>query len=205
MKNMKIGVLDYSAGNVASVLAALQKAEAMPALVSTLSEINECDSLVIPGMGSFAYAMSRISVLRDGLASFAESGKPILGICLGMQVLFEEGIEGGRTPGFGLIRGRVDLLEAKKLPHIGWNTLQSKHFSQLLEGIPEKAFFYFAHSYACRPAMQSNLVAETIYENKFASVVEEKNVFGVQFHPDKSGEWGLRLLKNFVEVTKECK
>ncbi|MBM3229173.1 imidazole glycerol phosphate synthase subunit HisH [Candidatus Parvarchaeota archaeon] len=198
-----VGVLDYGMGNLASVKAGLLRAGATNVeIVKNAGEIGNCDALVIPGVGAFAAAMEKILGMdaTDAIKAFAKSGKPILGICLGMQVLFEEGEEGGRRRGLGLIEGKVKLLEdAPKLPQIGWNAV-STNADGLWSGIGNLPYFYFVHSYACFPENKGDVIGTTAYGDVFASAVRRENVIGVQFHPEKSGADGLKLLKNFLEM-----
>lgn len=194
----KIGLLDYGAGNLGSVSSALARIGAESQIVKSSAGLRECDALVIPGVGSFAAAMKKLAPFRQAVREFAASGKPVLGICLGMQVLFDRGEEGGECEGLVLVRGKVEkMFFAKKLPHVGWNEVEPVKKSRLLEGVPRGSCFYFVHSYCCRPASKLDLLAFTDYGEKFVSAVERGNVFGVQFHPEKSGATGERLLENF--------
>ena len=199
---MKIGVLDYGAGNLASARQGLERAGATTAIISKENELAECDALVIPGVGSFNAAMRRLAPLREGITAYAEDGGFVLGICLGMQVLFDEGAEGGQTLGLGLIPGSVEKLDAKKLPHVGWNTINQKKPSALLDGL-DGEWFYFVHSYACTPACKSDVLSTTNYENKFTSSVQRGNVAGAQFHPEKSGAAGRKMLENFITMVRK--
>ncbi len=195
-----IGILDYGMSNLASVSSAFARLGEKTRIARRPGEISACDALVIPGVGSFAAAMERLAPLRPAIYAFAESGKPVLGICLGMQVLFEKGSEGGEVKGLGLLAGTVEKMGfAPKLPHVGWNQVACKRPSPLFRGLG-KEWFYFVHSYACKPSQEADLLAVTEYGQLFASAAEWENVFGVQFHPEKSGEAGGRLLKNFSEM-----
>ena len=195
-----IGLLDYGGSNLASVSSAFARLGAKTRIVRRPGEISACDALVIPGVGSFNAAMERLAPLRPAISAFAESGKPALGICLGMQVLFEKGSEGGDVKGLGLLSGSVEKMGfAPKLPHVGWNTAVAVRESPLFRGLG-KEWFYFVHSFACKPSRESDLLAVTEYGQLFASAVERENVLGVQFHPEKSGAAGERLLKNFLEM-----
>ncbi len=207
-----IGVLDYGQGNLYNARNGLRRAGAKRVkVVETRSEIDKCSALVIPGVGSFSEAMKKLEPLRSCLREFVGEGKPLLGICLGMQVLFEEGEEGGKTVGLGLLAGSVRKLRgASKLPHIGWNSVLSNKRagvpeSLLWKGLPENPFFYFVHSYAGVPVEESVIIGRTEYGKKFVSAVQRRNVFGVQFHPEKSGKNGEKVLANFVELTEKWK
>lgn len=195
-----IGVLDYGMGNLGSVSYALARIGARSVVVRTAREIEECSALVIPGVGSFNAAMQELEKLKPAIKWFASTGKPVLGICLGMQVLFERGSEGGSCRGLGLLEGSVRKMRfAPKLPHVGWNNVRAKRKNSLFKGIPNGACFYFVHSYACELAREC-VLGTTKYGKQFVSAAGKENVFGVQFHPEKSGAAGERLLKNFVEL-----
>lgn len=201
---MKIGILDYGMSNLGSVNSAFARLKAKSVTVKSATEILNCDGLVIPGVGAFSEAMKQLSRLQAEIAQFAASGRPILGICLGMQVLFEEGTENGISEGLGLLQGKVEKLSAPKLPHVGWNEVKQTGNAGLFRNITDNSCFYFVHSYACNPSRKKDIVATTVFENRFASAVERGNILGVQFHPEKSGKVGEALLKNFCEVVK-CK
>ncbi|MBI3587967.1 imidazole glycerol phosphate synthase subunit HisH [Candidatus Micrarchaeota archaeon] len=203
---MKIGILDYGMGNLGSVSYALKRMGKASSIIHGPKAVEEYDGLIIPGVGSFGPAMERLETFRDGIIGFAQSGKPMLGICLGMQVLFEQGTERGTHEGLSLIGGKVEMLKGTpKLPHVGWNTIELEGKSRLMERIPNRSYAYFAHSYACEPDFKGSIIATTGYGNTFVSAVEQGNVLGVQFHPEKSGAIGELILKNFMELAKECK
>lgn len=185
----RVRIIDAGYGNAFSVRQALIRAGA------DVVDENE-DGVILPGVGAFDTAASNLERAQEAIAS----GRPFLGICLGMQVLFE-GSEEGRKKGLGVLQGRVSKLKAPTLPHMGWNTVDFNK-SRLADGI-EKPWFYFVHSYACPE--NRTVTGWTEYGQRFASVVEKDNVFGVQFHPEKSGESGARLLENFVEVVAQWK
>ena len=203
-----IGILDYGMGNIASAKAGLMRAGAKNAVVvSTACEISKCDGLVIPGVGAFKAAMQSIRSLgmEDAIMEFAGSGRPLLGVCLGMQILFDTGTEGGKTAGLGLLSGRVELLRgAPKLPQIGWNTVRTRK-SPLWKGIAQNPYFYFVHSYACFPKDGKIVIGTTRHGADFASAVMQGSITGVQFHPEKSGPVGQALLGNFVEFVEKWK
>lgn len=199
----RIAIVGYGVGNLLSVSKGLEAAGAEVEVLENLSSIDRFDGAVLPGVGAFKPAVEflgveGVKVLKD----FVGEGKPILGICLGMQLLFEESFEGGsRSGGLKLLEGRVVPLKriGLKVPHMGWNLVEPVKPSRLLEGIG-KAYFYFAHSYiveGCRPEI---VAARTFYGEWFPSVVESDRVYGTQFHPEKSGFNGLKLLKNFINL-----
>jgi glutamine amidotransferase len=166
-------------------------------------ELGCCDGLLLPGVGAFPRAMERIGKLglAELLRARAAAGTPVLGVCLGMQLLFERSTEHGGGEGLGLLGGEVDALRAPglKLPNIGWSPLQGLRDSPLAEGIEEGEPFYFVHSFVARPD-DRDLIAEATYGERFAAVVGRGKVFGAQFHPEKSSAAGLRMLRNFASV-----
>ena len=195
-----IGVVDYGMGNLLSVLKAFERVGRPARIVRTARELNTSDKLVLPGVGAFGQAMENLAQrgllapLRDAIADRT----PLLGICLGLQLLFDRSEEHGNHEGLGLLRGDVTRLPSTvKVPHIGWNQLAIVRKSPLLDGIPDDAFFYFVQSFYVRPENVACVVGATDYGLPFASVVEEDHIFGVQFHPEKSQQVGLRLLANF--------
>lgn len=193
---MRIAVLDYEAGNLHSVEKALRKLNAKYLRTRNELEIDSCDALILPGVGSFTN-IKAISALRIPIRSFVRT-RPFLGICLGMQLLFERSEESPEK-GLGLLPGKVEKIKGKvKIPHMGWNNLRIEKESILLDGISEKDYLYFVHSYAC--PITDATVASCQYGIRFSAAVEKGNVFGVQFHPEKSGEKGLKILKNFLEM-----
>jgi len=195
-----IGIVDYGMGNLQSVRKAFERVGYPARVVSTAREIAASHKVVLPGVGAFGQAMSILTQrgLRTPLLDAAAAGKPLLGICLGLQLLFERSEEHGHHEGLGLLRGDVHRLpDTVKVPHIGWNQVEILRSGRLLAGIPDQAHFYFVQSYYVRPADEQRVVGRTDYGLPFASAIEEGDVFGVQFHPEKSRDAGLRLLANF--------
>ena len=198
-----IGVVDYEAGNLKSVEAALAYVGADFFISSDPEKLAGADKLVFPGVGEAAAAMGVL--IRTGLdkvlKDFAASGKPLFGICLGSQILFEHSEESD-TPCLGILPGRVRQFSFSmglKIPHMGWNTL--KHTDHpLFKGIPQDKSFYFVHSYYVDPAEPGDVIGHSDYGIDFTAAVARKNVMATQFHPEKSGEWGLKILKNFMEL-----
>ena len=196
-----IGVLDYGAGNTGSAINAFERIGERITLVKSAREINQVDALVITGVGSFSAAMEKIEPMRAGISDFAASGRPVLGICLGMQVLFEKGEENKETTGLGLMKGRVEkMLFAPKLPHVGWNQVRQVRKTPLFDGMKENEWFYFIHSFACEAENAESVIGTSEYGREFVCAVGEKNVFGVQFHPEKSSSAGQKILENFVKM-----
>lgn len=204
--NASVAIVDYGAGNVSSVERALQRLGASPARASTPEAIASAKALVLPGVGHFAALLRALDerALRAPLLNAIWRSVPFLGICLGLQALFDASEESPDFAGLHVFPGKVVRLpESVKLPHMGWNQLAVKHDSRLLDGVSAGAYFYFAHSFAA-PLMEgeananSAAVASCSHGAEFIAVLERDNIFAVQFHPEKSGEPGAQLLRNFL-------
>ncbi|HLY48091.1 MAG TPA: imidazole glycerol phosphate synthase subunit HisH [Solirubrobacteraceae bacterium] len=201
----RIGVIDYGLGNRRSVEKALERSGAVTTVTRELAELRRCHGLVLPGVGAFPLAMRNLRVLglEEFLRAQAASGVPLLGICLGMQVLFESSVELEPTRGLALLPGHVTPLVAAglRVPHIGWTEVRWERRSPLSHGLPPGGCpFYHVHSFAARPAAAEDVVASAEYGERFATVVARETVFGVQFHPEKSSRHGLQLMANFVRA-----
>ena len=205
----KVVVLDYGSGNLRSAERALARAGAEVTVTADIDAALDCDGLVVPGVGAFAACMAGLrGVGGDKLiACRVEAGRPVLGICVGMQVLFTAGVEHGlRTEGCGIWPGTVERLDAPVLPHMGWNTVAVPPGSVLFDGIPAGTRFYFVHSYALRMADAGPIVAAggrltvTEHGEPFAAAVEHGVVSATQFHPEKSGDAGAAVLSNWLET-----
>lgn len=197
-----IAIVDYGAGNLMSVTNALNFLGYDNKITSEIDEIKLADRIILPGVGAFPAAMENLSNkgFLDLLREQTEK-KPLLGICLGMQMLFERSFEISECEGLGLIPGEVRRIETSyKLPHIGWNSLEFVNQSPLLEGVPEGSYVYFVHSFCAVTKNESDLIATANYGQHVAGLVSRGNAYGSQFHPEKSGDVGLRILKNFCEV-----
>jgi imidazole glycerol-phosphate synthase subunit HisH len=199
---MRVTIIDYGAGNMPSVERALQRLGAPSERTSSPQCISKAEALLLPGVGHYATLVRALDEkqLRAPLVDAIHRGVPFLGICLGLQVLFKLSEEASQLHGLHILPGIVSTLPSNvKLPHMGWNQLERKRESSLLAGIDPGAFFYFAHSYA---ALDSNgaAAATCAYGTEFAAVIEQKNIYAVQFHPEKSGVPGARLLHNFLRV-----
>jgi glutamine amidotransferase len=197
-----IAIADYGMGNRRSVEKALEHVGARPLITADHDEIRAADGVILPGVGAFPEAMRNLarSGLDEVLRERAVAGVPLLGICLGLQLLFERSDEHEGAAGLGLLGGEVTALRAPKLPHIGWNLVTLERPSALTEGLGEAAAFYHVHSFACRPSEPADVVGRAEYGEPFASIVERGAVFGVQFHPEKSSADGLALLANFARL-----
>jgi glutamine amidotransferase len=197
-----IAVVDYGMGNKRSVEKALEHVGAAPLITASPEEIRTAEAVVLPGVGAFPEAMRRLraSGLDEVVVERAESGVPLLGICLGMQLLFDSTTEHEGAAGLGLLAGDVTALRAPKLPHIGWNEVEFERPSALTRGLGDVAAFYHVHSFVCRPQDPGDVVGRGDYGESFASIVERGNVMGAQFHPEKSSRDGLALLRNFARV-----
>lgn len=198
---MSLAIIDYGVGNLRSVEKAFEATGCEASISSDESVLRKAERLVLPGVGAFAACMKGLEERGfDRLVKErASEGTPLLGVCVGMQMLFDESEEFGSTRGLGLLRGRVRrFLGGLVVPHVGWNRIHQKRAHRLFEGVEEGAFCYFVHSYYCEPVDERVVVGETEYGVRYASVVAEGNVCGVQFHPEKSQDVGLRMLRNFA-------
>jgi len=202
-----IAVIDYGMGNLRSVEKGFVKTGFEAKVVSEPEAVARAAGVILPGVGAFADAMSnlRSSGLLEVVVRTLESGKPFLGICLGLQLLFEASEEWQETPGLGFFRGRVRRLpEGVKVPHMGWNELILTRPTPLFAGIPDRTRFYFVHSYYADPRDRAVILGETDYGVRFTVAAGRERVFGIQFHPEKSSSWGLQVLANFGKLVTEC-
>jgi imidazole glycerol-phosphate synthase subunit HisH len=199
----RIAILDYGMGNLRSVEKALEHVGASATISSDPTVVRDADGVILPGVGAFPKAMERVRELRldELIAERRDAGVPILGICLGLQLLFDSSTELGGAEGLALLQGDVAEIEADglKVPHIGWAPVRWERESKLTEGIEDETPFYFVHTFAPRPAAD-DLLGTAAYGTRFACAAERDGVYGVQFHPEKSSGAGLRLLANFAGI-----
>jgi len=213
-----IAVVDYNLGNVKSMCNAISKVGAEYILTREREVILAADGLILPGVGAFQHGMQQLEALGlvDIISAFTATSKPFLGVCLGMQMLFDESNEHGNCKGLGLIPGHVEKLSVvenkTKLPHVGWNTILSKDNEtdrwqdSILKNTEQETDVYFVHSYAANPRDQEDILSITSYnETVFCSSVKKGNIYGCQFHPEKSAESGLKILSEFIALTKNKK
>jgi len=197
---IRISIADYGVGNLHSISKGLERAGARTEIVSAMTALAGAQCIVFPGVGAFGAAMEALRPCSEMIRERVAGGTPALGICLGMQIMFERSEE-SPGPGLGLFRGEVRRLIAERVPQMGWNDVRAKP-DRLFEGVPDGSQFYFANSYICRPE-EHVTVAVTDYGGEFASAVRRGSLCGVQFHPEKSGPVGLRVLANFVALAEE--
>ena len=201
-----IAIIDYEMGNLRSVQKALERVRHDAVITSDPAVLAAAEKIVLPGVGAFrdAIAALRERELVDPIRAAIAGGKPFLGICLGLQLLFDRGFEDGQHEGLGIVAGDVVKFRVPpeyKVPHMGWNQVGFRRRSPIFAGIDEAAYFYFVHSYYVAPRDGSIVATETEYPNAFCSSIWRDNLFAVQFHPEKSQSAGLRLLKNFAELS----
>lgn len=205
---MRVLIVDYGMGNLGSVSRAVERFGVEPWISSDPNDINKAERMILPGVGAFADGMSQLHQqgwVNPLKAAVLNQKIPILGICLGMQLLADYGYEGTKTAGLGLIPGEVRHLErtdpTERIPHVGWNeVIQKQSTHALFNDIPDRADFYFVHSYHFIPANQDHVIATTPYCGTMVSAVSDGLIFGTQFHPEKSSKTGLQLLQNFLKI-----
>ena len=200
-----IAIIDYGAGNLQSVKKALDFIGAENIITDDPERIKSADKVLLPGVGSFGDAMNSMhkSGLVETVKECALSGKPFLGICLGLQLLFEESEESPGVKGLGILKGKIKKFSSDmglKIPHIGWNSLNIKQNDTLFKDIPENSYVYFVHSYYLHAEDEKDIACVTNYGIDFHSAVGKNNVFATQFHPEKSGDVGLKILRNFASM-----
>ena len=205
-----IAIIDYDAGNIKSVEKAILALGEEVVVTSDADTILTADGVILPGVGAFGDAMKKLKDydLVDVIRRVAESGKPFMGICLGLQLLFDSSEESPGVEGLGILKGKIVRIpegEGIKVPHIGWNSLEFPKKSRLFEGITPGSYVYFVHSYYLQAQNKEIVAATAEYGVEIHAAVEKENIFACQFHPEKSSDIGLKLLRNFIQVTKEGK
>lgn len=201
-----LGIVDYNIGNLASVQNAILKVGESAKIESDPSKLKDYDKIILPGVGAFGDAMEHLqkSGMQEAILEFIKSGKFLLGICLGMQLLFQKSYEFGEHSGLGLLEGEIihfekaTLKKGEKIPHMGWNLVKKAKNSALLEGLEDSFYLYFVHSYYLGES--KNALGMSHYGIDFVSIVQKENIFGIQPHPEKSHNVGLKILKNFVKL-----
>ena len=203
---MKIAIFDYGAGNIFSLKEALKRNGAEVTVIHDMDGLDKYDGLVLPGVGNFDPAIQSIEKDAANLTAAIDKGTPVMGICLGMEMLFDRSEE-GKLEGLKILGGDVVMLPRGKVkvPHMGWNNLKIKGKSRFLKGIKDDSWVYFVHSYRAAPADKEIIVATSEYGARVPAVVEKGNLVGVQFHPEKSGEVGSTMIRNFIEMCREAK
>jgi glutamine amidotransferase len=198
-----VAVVNYGVGNLRSIRRGLEKSGAGVKITHNTTDLLRSDAIVLPGVGAFAPAVKNMAPIADVVAEAMKNGKPILGVCLGLQLLFTQSSEGGSVKGLDFISGDiVKLPDTVKTPQMGWNTLNIEQSHPLLDGVKDGSYVYFVHSYYPKPIDSAVVVATTEYGIRFASMIAEKNLLATQFHPEKSSKTGLTMLKNFVRIMK---
>ena len=196
-----IVVIDYNVGNIRSVCNAFRYIGCEVKLSREFEDINTASGLVLPGVAAFGYAVSALGALDKQIKEIALSGKPLLGICVGYQMLFEISTEHGEHKGLGLIQGSVTPIPpGRKVPHMGWNSVRIPEDMDLLAGLGKQKNFYFAHSYYADVSDSDAMIAHTDYGFDLPASVQKANIYGTQFHPEKSGQAGLKILRNFAQI-----
>lgn len=202
---LKFVISNYGAGNLRNVRRAFEKFGVDISIINArnLRELLKADAIIFPGVGAFPEAMRNLLPIANKLKEAVKDGKPIFGICLGLQILFTTSHEGGLNMGLSLIKGEVVKINANvKLPHMGWNTIEIEREDPLINGVPNGAFMYFAHTYIPNPKERDVIVAQTEYGTRFPSIIATGNIFATQFHSEKSGRTGLKIIENFVKFVK---
>jgi glutamine amidotransferase len=196
----KAVIFDYGVGNLLSLKTSLEKAGLEVTIGTSANDLADADALALPGVGAFTPAASKLDSIKETLTNKIESGTPLLGICLGLQLFFETSEEGPGT-GLSLFKGKnVRLPSTVKVPHMGWNTINIVKPNELFDGIKEASYVYFVHSLYPVPVDKKIVCTQTEYGTTFTSAIATKNIYGTQFHPEKSGDIGLQILKNFVKT-----
>jgi glutamine amidotransferase len=195
-------IFDYGVGNLLSLKCALEKVGLNAKITVSAQQLRKADAIALPGVGNFSAAVTKLDAVKEQLSAAVESGTPLLGICLGLQLFFQESEE-GPGKGLALFEGKTVRLQGSvKVPHMGWNTLRIVKQNQFFEGVDDESYVYFVHSLYPVPVDKGIVAAETEYGTTFTSAIASKNVYGTQFHPEKSGDVGLKILENFAKIVR---
>ena len=199
-----IVVIDYGMGNLRSVQRGIDAAGSPTRIITEKDDLRGADAIILPGVGAFRDAIANLAPFKQGICDAPESGVPLLGICLGLHLLFTQSTEGGSYLGLDILSGTIQPFpKGRKIPQIGWNTLMIVDAGNpLIRDVPDGSYVYFVHSYYAQVEREEEVVAMTRYGIDFPSIISRRNVFATQFHPEKSGKTGLRILKNFVDIVK---
>jgi glutamine amidotransferase len=193
-------IFDYGVGNLLSLKCALQKVGLSTKIGSSTQQLKKADAIALPGVGNFSAAATKLDAVKEQLIDAVESGTPVFGICLGLQLFFQDSEEGAGK-GLALFEGKtIRLPNTVKVPQMGWNTLRIVKQNEIFEGVDDESYVYFVHSLYPVPVDKEIICAETDYGITFTSVIARKNVYGTQFHPEKSGDVGLKILRNFAKI-----
>ena len=195
-------IFDYGVGNLLSLKCALEKVGLNAKISVSAQQLRKADAIALPGVGNFSAAATKLDAVKEQILDAVESGTPLLGICVGLQLFFQESEEGSGK-GLKLFEGKtVRLPSSVKVPHMGWNTLRIAKQNQFFEGVDDESYVYFVHSLYPVPVDKEIVTAETEYGTTFASAIASKNVYGTQFHPEKSGDVGLKILENLAKIVR---
>jgi glutamine amidotransferase len=201
---MDLTCIDYGAGNLRSIVNGFRRVGVKVELAGKPGVLEDASGIILPGVGSFGDAMRKLKAFKPVLVDAVSGGTPFLGVCLGIQVVFESSGESPGVDGLGLLEGSCKKFTGSlKVPHMGWNSVKIVGETPLLEGVLDESFFYFVHSYRVVPNSRDVIAGETEYGTTFPSIVSTKNIHATQFHPEKSGENGLQILKNFAEMCRK--
>lgn len=206
LDSLDVVILDYDAGNLRSVVRAVERIGARPEVASVGAALDQADAVILPGVGAAADTMRNLRQrgLVEPIREYVAADRPFLGVCMGLQALMTASDEGGGHDCLDILPGRVVRLPAgRKVPHMGWNRVRRKRASALFDGIPDGAYFYFVHSYYCDLSEAGDVLASTDYGVEVAAVVQRSNLAATQFHPEKSGAYGLRIYRNFLTAAAE--
>jgi glutamine amidotransferase len=198
----EVVIFDYGVGNLLSLKCALEKVGLNAKISVSAQQLRKADAIALPGVGNFSAAATKLDAVKEQLVDAVESGTPLLGICIGLQLFFQESEE-GLGKGLALFEGKtVRLPNSVKVPHMGWNTLRIAKQNQFFEGVDDESYVYFVHSLYPVPVDKEIVTAETEYGTTFTSAIASKNMYGTQFHPEKSGDVGLKILDNFAKIVR---